>query len=200
MTGFFVSLEQLRSAPPEVRRWIEREVTASLAALAGPPRDPAQVHSASLAACLPEEAMQVFELVKGDFLLSQVFFELGREASVRGGAAPFHAIPIADLLRHTRLPDGTRLADYLNAINRAFQAVRNDPEASLFGFDQAGHVYIHETTHRSIRQVWEHLFAAPAPGTGIAGGASGPADGGFALPHLGPSEEIAAHARPDPAF
>jgi hypothetical protein len=197
VTGFFLSLEQLRSAPPEVRRWIEHEVAASLAALAGPPRDLAHVHAASLAACQPEEALQLFELIKGDFLLSQIFFELGREVPTKAGSAPLHAIPIADLLRHTRLADGARLADYLSAINRAFQAVRNDPEASLFGFDQAGHVYIHETTHRSIRQVWEHLFAASAPELGTAGGASGPAGSGFVLPRLGPSEEIAAHAKPD---
>ena len=32
-----------------------------------------------LAACMPQEAAEVFELIKGNFLLSQVYFELARE-------------------------------------------------------------------------------------------------------------------------
>jgi hypothetical protein len=192
MIGFCFSAEQLRSAPPEVRRWIEREVAASLAA---PEHAPIEIHAARLAACLPEEALQMFELIKGDFLLSQVFFELARETAAKPDAAPLHAIPIADLLRHTRLPDGERLAGYLGVINQVFQAVRNDPEASLFGFDQAGNVYIHETTHRSIRRVWEELYASAAAVRGIPGSPSGPASG-FAPPQLGPSEPVAAPASP----
>jgi hypothetical protein len=186
MTGFYFSLEELRSAPPEVRRWVEREVAASMAALAGPGRQPAGLSEPALAACRPEEALKVFDLIKGDFLLSQVFFELARERPAWPQTAPLHAIGIADLLRHTRVSDGERLFQYFAAINRVFQAVRNDAEANLFGFDEEGHLYIHETTYLSIRQVWEHLHAAPS-------GASGSA-GGFAPPHLGPSEDVATHA------
>jgi hypothetical protein len=32
MTNFTFSIEQVRSAPPEVRRWIEHEIRAALAA------------------------------------------------------------------------------------------------------------------------------------------------------------------------
>jgi hypothetical protein len=80
MTAFSFSLEQLRSAPPEVRRWAEREIAASLAQIAGPVRQLWPAQEAALAACTPDEAAQLFDLIKGDYLLSQVFFELGREA------------------------------------------------------------------------------------------------------------------------
>jgi hypothetical protein len=43
----------------------------------------------------------------------------------------------------------TRSSSAFAAINQVFQTVRNDPEAALFGFDQYGHVYIHESTHNS---------------------------------------------------
>src|SRR5271163_3455333 len=79
MTGFTFSIEQVRSAPPEVRRWIEREITAALAALNRSEHDPSQVHEAALAACMPQEAAQLFEMIKGNFLLSQVFFELASD-------------------------------------------------------------------------------------------------------------------------
>jgi hypothetical protein len=194
MTSFTFSLEQLRSAPPEVRRWIENEIAATLGGLARE-HAPSEPHSAELAACTPEEALRVFDLIKGNFLLSQVFFELARETPHAGGTTPFHTLNIGDLLRHTRLSDGDRLADCFTAINQAFQSVRNDEEAALFGFDQQGRVYIHETTHQSIRWVWQQLVAAHAPGPGGSppAGIGGPPPFGFSLPHLGPSEDIPQH-------
>ena len=128
MTSFTFSLEQLKAAPPEVRRWVEHEIGAALGALGRLDHDHSQVHTAALAACTAEEALQVFELIKDNFVLSQVFFELARE------------------------------------------------------------IYIHETTHHSIRRVWDQLFAMSQPA------ASRPAPLGITLPHVGPSEDIAGHA------
>ena len=194
MTSFTFSIEQVRSAPPEVRRWIEREIAAALAALSKAEHDPSQVHAAAVAACMPEEVVQLFELIKGNFLLSQVFFELARETPNSHGAASLYPISIADVLRHTRLGDGDRLVDCFTAINRAFQSIRNDPEATLFGFDQYGHVFIHQTTHDNIRQLWEQLFGTHTPMAGGPVAGDGPAPAGFTLPHLGPSEDVAQHS------
>ena len=63
----------------------------------------------------------MFEAIKDNFLLSQVFFELAREAPAGRVAPPFHALNISDILRHTRLPDGDHLADCLTAINKVFE-------------------------------------------------------------------------------
>ena len=87
MTNFTFSIEQVRSAPPEVRRWIEHEIMAALAALNRSEHDPSQVHTAALAACMPQEAAQLFEMIKGNFLLSQIFFELARDMPNSHGAA-----------------------------------------------------------------------------------------------------------------
>jgi hypothetical protein len=192
MTSFTFSIEQMRSAPPEVRRWIEHEFTAALAALNSHEHDLSRVHTTAFAACMPHEAAQLFEMIKGNFLLSQVFFELARDTTTGPSTAPLHPLSVADILRHTRLGDGDRLVDCFTAINQAFQAIRNDPEATLFGFDQLGHVFVHQTTHDSIRQLWEQLFVAHAPL------GSRPALPGYTPPHLGPSEDIAQH-RPDSA-
>lgn len=122
MTSFTFSVEQVRSAPPEVRRWFEREITATLAALSKSEHDASQVHAAALAACIPEEAAQIFEVIKGNLLLSQVLFELARETPNSQSAAPLYPISIADILRHTRLGDGDRFVDCFTAINHAFQS------------------------------------------------------------------------------
>src|SRR5262249_13319434 len=150
----------------EVRRWIENEAAATLAALGRSEHHPSQVHAPSLAACAPQEAAQVFELIKSNFLLCQVFFELARDTANSRVSAPLHALNVADILRHTRLADGDRLVDCLTAIDQAFRSLRSDLAATLFGFDQLGHVFIHQTTHDSIRYLWERLFAAHTPTAG----------------------------------
>ena len=187
-------LEQFKSAPPEVRRWIEHEAAAAFGALNRPVPDPVHSHAPALAACTLQEAAQVYELIKGNFLLSQVFFEFARETAGCGGERPLHSLGLAELLRHTRLADGDRVVDCFTAINQAFRTVRNDPEASLFGFGQYGQIWIHQTTHNSIREVWEQLFhRQPLMAAEPAIAVTGPALAGFVPPHLGPSEDAAQH-------
>jgi hypothetical protein len=200
MMSFTFSIDQVRPAPLEVRRWIEREVTAAVALLQGIEHDPSQLHETALSACTPHEAAEVYELIRGNFLLSQVFFELAREAPRNRGEAPLHALGLADMLRHTRVADGDRLVECFTAINQAFQTIRNDPEASLFGFDQYGHVWIHQTTHESIRELWEQLFHRQQPmAAGPAMAAAGPPLAGFRPPYVGPSEEVAQDRPGSPA-
>jgi hypothetical protein len=194
MFSLTFSLDQVKSAPPEVRHWIEREAAAALAALSRPEPGPSHPHAGALSACTVPEAAEVYELIKGYFLLSQVFFELARDMPSNGGAPSLYALSLVDMLRHTRLADGDRLVDCFNAINQAFQTVRNDPEASLFGFDQYGHVWIHQTTHDSIRELWGQQFhRRPQMTGGPAMTTAGPALAGFTPPHLGPSEDVAEH-------
>jgi hypothetical protein len=191
MISFAFSLDQVKSAPPEVRRWIEGE---AVAALSRTEPDSSHPHAAALEACTPEEAGEIYKLIKGNFLLSQVFFELGREMPGNRGRTPLRSLNLADMLRHTRLGDGDRLVDCLNAITQAFRTVRNEPEAVLFGFDQYGQVWIHQTTHDSIRALWEQLFHRQPPIAGEpASATTEPALAGFTLPHLGPSEDVAQH-------
>lgn len=88
MTGFTFSLEQLRSAPPEVRRWAEREIAASLAQIAGSPRSAASVHAPALAACMPDEAARLFEPIIGGFPAIADIVRVGpRVAGPRHGTA-----------------------------------------------------------------------------------------------------------------
>jgi hypothetical protein len=189
LTSFTFTAEQIKSAPPEVRLWIEQEIAAAVRGLAT--SAPAPAHSPELSACTPEEAFAIFETIRQDFATAQVFLELGREQSV-GHVPALHVFSIGEIKRRLRLGDD-RLADCFEAINRSYMQVRNDPETALFGFDQANHVYVHETTHRSIRNLWEELVRLSARPDQAPAHADRPAPFRFVPPVVGPSEDIAAH-------
>lgn len=160
MTSFTFSAEQVRSAPPEVRRWIESEINRALRVLTNAPAEPAKVEESALAICTVDEITEILKLISGKFLVTQVLFELAREAPFRQATPPLHTFNISEILHQAQLADVNQLFECFNIINRALQRVRNNPEVSLFGFDDRGHGYIHETTYRNIRQVWEQLVLA----------------------------------------
>lgn len=177
MTSFTFSAEQVNSAPPEVRRWMENEIAKALGLQARYEHEPSKMHAAALAACTVDELAQIFSLISGNFLVSQVFFELGRETSVAHSLPSLHALSLGDMQRHVQLADGNLLIECLNVINQALQRAKNDETASLFASDEFGHVYIHETTYRNIRRLREQLVGAHS-----SAGLSRPSESGSFVP------------------
>ncbi len=179
MVGIVLTPEQVRSAPPEVREWIKSLMEAEFAGELGAGH--AQAHAVALAACSGEEAAAMMERIRSDYLMSQVLFELGRDAPAGTPQPPrLHRAAIADIMRHTRLSSLDQLGACLNALQETFRAVRNDPAALLFAFDQRGAIYVDETTHQSIKRLWLDLIneqmaarSGPPPtnGQGFAAGA-----------------------------
>lgn len=187
MTSFIFTAEQLRIAPPEVRRWAVQEIAQVLAAAEQPGHDPSQVRAAALAACTEEEALHVFTMIRTNFVLTQVFFELARDAAPGVRFPPLHSINTADILRHTRLAHGNDLLECFNIIDEAFHQIRGVAEASLFGFDNHGHVYIHEGTHLSIRHLFEELLKPTSTAASVQ--AAKPPPAGSAVPKFGSGEQ-----------
>jgi hypothetical protein len=121
-----------------------------------------QQQASGLVACSIEEAVAIFNLLSNDVLAAQVFFELGRDSADSRIAPPLHAFAIADILRHVRLTDSGQLTHALALINGAFQHLRASQAVSLFAVDRAGHIFVHEGTHRSILLLWHELMAEQA--------------------------------------
>ena len=184
MISFAFTVDQIRSAPPEVRRWIETAIISALREVATPQPQPA--HSSELASCTPDEALALFELVRSDFAAAQVLFEFAREPPLPNSPRPLHAFGIGEFKRKLRLSDD-RLADCFGTISQAFTQVRNDAEAVLLGFDASNHVYMHEAAHVSIRSVWERLTGAERPTPAV------PPPFDFVPPEIGPAEAVATH-------
>jgi hypothetical protein len=156
MVGIILSPEQIRAAPPEVRRWLEHELAVSLGL--NPPAPPiTQPSSPHLAACTPEEAAQVLSLIQGMLPVVQVYFELGREGAAPGeGIAAFR---LTDIMRHTRLEVPDKVLACLEVLDQAVQRVRNDPGATLHAVDDRGYCLVAAQTQRSIRAIWQQMVA-----------------------------------------
>lgn len=175
MVSFTFSEDEVRAAPPEVRHWIEARLASALGSRPGAETRPSTPEHGTLADCSPEEMAEILKLISENMLVTRVFFELARDAANGPRVAPYHALDLAEIQRHAQLAEPQQLFGCLGAINQALQSVRGDPEVVMFGFDDAGHLYLHEATHRSIRQIWAQLVQAhsavmrPAAETGPPG-------------------------------
>lgn len=176
MVDLVISAAQIKSAPHEVKEWIRATILDELALESEPGHGLENRTGAALAECSLEEASLVLEQIRDDYIACQVFFELGRD-SLREQTVPpeLHRIAIANILRHIRLGDPKHLGTCLNRIGEAFQAVRHDPNATLFALDRAGGLYVHDTTKASIEALWQALVTSRMLSTSELPGMTAPA-------------------------
>lgn len=162
MFGVTFSMEEIRSAPADVRRWMEAQLRAAFAGSAD--ERPVPSETGQLAAATVEDVRAVFELIKGDHVATRVFFELGEDAPTFARVGDLIAIPVGDLIRRARLSDPQRLVGAIEAIAAAYNAVRGNAQSALLGFDTRGYVFLHGTTHARIAALWEEFAAATEQG------------------------------------
>jgi hypothetical protein len=154
MAGITLSADEIKAAPPEVRRWLEHEMIRTFGAQ--PAATPS--HAPGLIGCSVEETRDVLALVKGMLPVVSVFFELGREPA----SVPVHglrAFRIADLLRHARLQSPDQVVECLDMLTQALRRVRGDAQAEFVALDDQGHCLVAESTMRSIHLLWQELVA-----------------------------------------
>jgi hypothetical protein len=180
MVHLLLSSEELKTAPAEVKNWLR-----SLLLENGFDSIPERPIESGLAKLSTEEASLVLDRIRNDYIACQVFFELGRDSPAeRTPVGELHRTAITELVRHARLGSAEQLTACLERILEAFQAVRRDPSANLFAFDQAGNLYVHAMTHQSIKTVWQaivtsHLIdRAQLPQMTAPAGPTVPIDGG----------------------
>ncbi len=164
MIGITLTSEQIRTAPPEVRRWIEREVMTSLGQ---PPQsaDDSKPHAAHLAICGEQEAAAILSQIQGVLPAVNVFFELGRQGAIFG-QPNIEAYLLLDIAHHARLPDVSQVAACLDLINQAFSNVCGDETAKFCGLDREGHCFIALETQQNILRLWQKVIASQQFGLG----------------------------------
>jgi hypothetical protein len=157
MAGITLTPDEIKAAPPEVRRWLEHEIAR---AFGGQPA-PTPAGAPALIGCNVEEARDMVALVQGMLPVVSVFFELGREAAsvaVHG----MRAFRIADILRHVRLQSPDQVVQCLNVLTQALRRARGDSAAAFFALDDQGHCLVAEATMRNILRLWQEIVAQRA--------------------------------------
>lgn len=154
MIGITLTSEQIRTAPPEVRRWIEREVMASLGQQSQPAEEPRGEH---LAVCSAAQAEAVLAQIRGVLPVVNVFFELGRQGAIFG-QPNVEAFRLLDIAHHTRLPDATEVVACLDIINQAFCNACGDVTARFCALDREGHCFIALETQQNILRLWQKMI------------------------------------------
>jgi hypothetical protein len=173
MVGVTLSPEQIRSAPPQVRQWIEHEIARSLGlAAAAPQPEHAPPH---LVACGREEVQAILEQIQNMLPVVSVFFELGREfgPNVTQG---LRSLRLGDIMSHALLHIPAQVVQCLDVINEAMRRFRGDAGATMYAVDQSGHCLIAETTAQNILRLWRDIVAERdlAPGAPEAQSAPAP--------------------------
>jgi hypothetical protein len=155
MVGITLSPEQIRTAPPEVRRWLEQELLATF----GLQSPTAELDSPQLATLSVDEATTVLSLIQDMLPAVNVFFELGREGkSVEtNGIVAFR---LADILQHTPLQTLEQVITCLDTIGEVVRRLPGHADAAFYGLDSRGHSFISAQTQRSILHVRQQIIAA----------------------------------------
>ena len=171
MIGITLTSDQIRTAPADVRQWIEHQVIASLGLSSEAPAAE-QPHARHLVACSTEEAAAVLPQIQNLLPAVNVFFEFGRPG-ISYGQPPMMAFRLLDILHHTRLQNVGQVIACLDRINQALAEVRHDEGARFCVFDNEGHCFIAPQTQKSILRLWQDMLArqhatsgeAPSPAT-----------------------------------
>jgi molybdenum-dependent DNA-binding transcriptional regulator ModE len=155
MIGITLSSEQIRRAPTEVRRWIEKEIPTSLGSQVQATGSESQ--AGQLVECSYDELARVLSLIQGVFPVLNVFFELGRKG-IGFAEGRLEAYRLSDIQHHARLQSPERVISCLNVINESLQRVRGSTAGSFFGTD-GDYCFIATATQRNIRRLWVELIA-----------------------------------------
>ncbi len=192
MIGITLLPEQIRAAPPEIRRWLDAEIAATFApgaAAVGSPRAEAHyggvpgldAEARHLVACDLEEARAILSLIQGMLPVVHVFFELGRDP-VTVSAEGLRVLRLDQMMQHAHLRSLDQLAACLQAIDAAGERVRGEPGTALTVLDGAGHCLVAEETGRNVFILWQEIVAThdlARPGAGAPPAAAPP----FATPY-----------------
>ncbi len=156
MVGITLSSEQIRTAPADIRRWIEREVFTSLG-LQAAVADANTQREEQLSACSTQEVAAILSQIQAVLPAVNVFFEFGRQGAIVG-LPRVEAFGLLDIANHTRLQVAQVMA-CLDIINEALCRLREDSRARFCAFDQQGHCFVALQTQQNILHLWQEVIA-----------------------------------------
>ncbi len=154
MIGITLSSEQIRTAPPEVRLWIEHEVATSLGLQVR--ATDYQTNLEGLTVCNLDELFNIFSLIQHSVPAVHVLFELGRKgASFADGKLEAYRLP--DIQHHARLQNVGQVIACLELINRSLHRARGTADAMLCIVEN-GFCVVATETQENLLRLWQELI------------------------------------------
>jgi hypothetical protein len=163
MVGIVLTAEQVKTAPEEVRRWIEATLRKELSLEAHHPyqRDGFRYAEDGLAICAFPEISQIFTLLRREPAACRLFLQLGADNYDRAhGVHTARPVALAALARHLGTEGPDALMPLLELINNALRQVRRDDEATLFQLEGEDRVIVHPETQWHIFQLLQLVSGA----------------------------------------
>jgi hypothetical protein len=154
VVGITLTPEQIRSAPPEVRRWLEEEIATSLGLRVHGVED--LPSSGRVVAVSLDEARPILASIRGTLPVVNVFFELGRKGE-RPGPQGLVILSLSKIFAHTRLSTIEQVIDSVDFINTVTQKVRQDASCNLCLVDPRGLCVVAAQTQDSIARLWQEI-------------------------------------------
>lgn len=158
MVDITLNSDRIRTAPIEVRRWIENELAESLGMHTStlPP-----VHHEQLVTCSAQEVGQIFDFIQGMPPVVNVLLELGRAA---GSRLPGNIVmsPLQAIATRAHLQAAPQVITCLKIINEALQQFRGNDDALLCAVDEEARCYVAAETQTHIQEMWRAIVAAHA--------------------------------------
>ncbi len=183
MVGITLSPDEIQQAPPEVRRWIEQQIAASLGL--SRPQPVVQAPARHLIGCNVEQARAILGLITGMLPVAGVFFELAQEPMgiTQQG---LHVLRLDDIQRHCRLQAPEQVAACLQAIDEALRRVTGTRDVAMTILDGSGHCVVAAETAHSILTLWQEIVMprdAVQPVTPVTAVPDGQASPAFQAPY-----------------
>lgn len=169
MTAIALSFEQIRNAPPEVRRWIEQEVATTLGLQIAPTGSHHQ--GPSPASYRADELAAVLTMIQGVFPAVDVFFELGREGRCFAKNR-LEAYRLSDIQHYTLLQTTDQVISCLDLIEKSLHRIRGSAAAPFYGVD-GDYCFVARETQQNIQRLWLDQLERAESGIASLDGASG---------------------------
>jgi hypothetical protein len=158
-SGILLTLEQIQSAPAEVRDWLMKTLFSDGSAGDDFGFEPSRTISDDKLAVLSSLEVKNILVALGDnYMALQIFFRLACiPDSPAAGGRQSRVLSFADFKDQTDVGDTMQLRRGLQYINEALQNLRGDPEATVCQIEGNDRYRVHCAAQHRIHRFWERI-------------------------------------------
>jgi len=163
-SGILLTLEQIQSAPVEVRNWLMQFLFNDIPGMADfGPEPNGGVSDDRLAVCSSLEVKNILVGLGDNYMALQIFFQLGCSSSspVATGRQS-RVLSLSDFRHHTDVGDTMQLRRGIQYINEALRGLRDDPEATVCQIEGNDRYRVHCETQHRIQRFWQRVSSLAA--------------------------------------